>query len=68
MKYSFFTTVDEIFHHEPMVRSHRDGSVVTEDRGWFIRFNGSYEALHVGTEKPEMGVGDRIKLTVEKIT
>lgn len=71
MKYTFFSHVDEVFHHQPVVRSKRsaEGDIthITEDHGWFVRMHGSYEALYVGNEKPAMEKGDRIKLTVEKI-
>lgn len=28
---------------------------------------GSYEALHIGFEKPAFHVGDRVKITMEKV-
>lgn len=36
-------------------------------RGWFVAFQGSYEALFFGEERPEFQPGDRIKITFEKI-
>lgn len=43
----------------------------THDRislGWFILLKGSLEPIRVGTEAPEdLAVGDRIKVTMEKV-
>lgn len=38
-----------------------------EDQGFFMLLEGSYEALHVGFEPPEFKVGDRVKVTMEKV-
>jgi hypothetical protein len=34
--------------------------------GWFALFNGSYEALNLGKEKPNLKRGDPIRIIVEK--
>lgn len=36
--------------------------------GWFVRFEGSHESIHMGMEKPEFGKGDHVKITFEKIS
>lgn len=44
-----------------------DAKFENRSLGWFIFMDGSYEALHVGKEKPELQKGDRIKITLEKV-
>lgn len=35
--------------------------------GWFVQFEGSYEMLFLGHEKPDgLATGDAVKITVEK--
>lgn len=34
--------------------------------GWFIRMEGSWEALHVGFEKPEFEKGDKVQIRISK--
>ena len=36
-------------------------------KGWFASFAGSYEALHLGYKEPEWKVGDKIRITFEKV-
>jgi hypothetical protein len=38
----------------------------TESLGWFIRLRGSQEQLHVGWQKPDLAIGDQVKITIEK--
>lgn len=35
-------------------------------KGWFVYLEGSYEAIHVGAEKPELTKGDRVRITIER--
>lgn len=35
--------------------------------GWFILYEGSWEAIHVGYDKPSWKVGDKVKITMEKV-
>lgn len=44
-------------------------SAVFEKRskGWFVFLEGSYEKLHLGTEKPDWKKGDKIRITMEKV-
>lgn len=35
--------------------------------GWFLFLQGSHEAIHVGMEKPDLRVGDKMKITIEKV-
>lgn len=34
---------------------------------WFVHLDGSRESLSLGTEKPDLNVGDKIKITLEKV-
>ena len=36
-------------------------------KGWFIAFEGSYEALFFGHDEPSFKPGDAIKITFEKV-
>lgn len=36
--------------------------------GWFVHLQGSFEALHVGMEEPTLKPGDKVKITLEKVT
>lgn len=36
-------------------------------RGWFVLYTNSWEWLYIGTEKPSFKVGDRVKITQEKV-
>lgn len=37
-----------------------------ESVGWFAQFEGSYESLFLGTEKPDLDKGDRVNITITK--
>ena len=34
--------------------------------GWYVQFEGSFEALYLGTTRPKLSPGDRVKITIEK--
>lgn len=34
--------------------------------GWFILFEGSSEYLHLGTEKPELEIGNAVEIMIRK--
>jgi hypothetical protein len=44
-----------------------DAKFEVADKGYFMLLEGSYEALHIGFEEPDFKVGDRIKITMEKV-
>lgn len=35
--------------------------------GWYVQFEGSWESLLFGIERPQLDVGDEIKITFEKV-
>lgn len=45
-----------------------DGSVTFQEKdlGWWVRVEGS-SALYIGTEQPDLKVGDQLRMIVEKI-
>lgn len=38
----------------------------SESLGWFVRFKGSDECLYFGDTKPELNIGDKVKITFER--
>lgn len=36
--------------------------------GWYLYLEGSYEAIYVGDTKPPFNVGDKIKISFEKVS
>lgn len=34
--------------------------------GWFVHFEGSWEALYLGQEKPDLQTGDEVIITIRK--
>ena len=66
MRYAFTSRVARAFHHEPITRADRDGTVHRSDQGWFMLLEGSHEALHIGMEQPEKDMaGKTARVTVE---
>lgn len=70
MRYIFYTTVIEVFEKfQPVYQGGIGDDSIFKDKsmGWFIHFVGSWEALHVGPDKPDMEKGDKVKITLEKV-
>ena len=44
-----------------------DVQSVTEDLGWFVFLEGSWEGLHVGQERPDLLEGQRVKVKIEAV-
>lgn len=64
------TTVKRLENIEKQIRSFmQDNNTITEreNLGWFVQFEGSWESLSLGKEKPGWATGDKIKITMEKI-
>lgn len=71
MRYIFETKVKQIYEQKDKRHISGFGSdAVFEDisRGWFALLEGSWEALHLGKDKPELKPGDKIKVIIERIT
>lgn len=44
----------------------KDAKFKSQSLGYFVLLEGSYEAIHLGAEPPELKIGDRVKITIEK--
>lgn len=70
--YTKVTYVAERFdeRYTNIAEAKTEGQVEKERRskGWFVQFEGSHEAIHLGNEKPTFEVGDTIRITFEKVT
>jgi len=39
-----------------------------EDIGWFVQFEGSWEGLFFGMDKPDFTTGDEVKITFTQVS
>lgn len=60
------TEVREIFTRKWLSGYGSDAIFEQISRGWFVYFQGSYEALCVGTSQPDLKQGDPILISIEK--
>lgn len=71
INYVVYTTVEKMEDVKELVRSYKNeaGEVITEMQslGWFIKFEGSHESVHFGGDKPPFNLGDKVKITFEKV-
>lgn len=64
------TKVKRLENVERQIRSFiKDNNTITEreNMGWYVQFEGSWESLSLGMEKPAWTPGDKIKITMERI-
>lgn len=61
-----YTTVVGIKEMNQVVEWKED-AVIGRSLGWFVHFEGSRESIHFGFEKPDIEVGDKFKITFEKV-
>lgn len=71
IRYAFITSVIAVEEKFQQVNWHLDketGKPTCEEvsLGWFVRYTDS-SAIWLGNEKPELKVGDRIKVMLEKV-
>lgn len=45
----------------------KDATFKEQSRGWFVSFQGSYEALFFGHAKPDLEEGDEVRITFQKV-
>ena len=72
INYTILTSVLSITHETTIDRTWKDQATGEwkqdiRDLGWFVLFDGSHEKMHFGSEKPHLEVGDKIKITIEKL-
>ena len=41
---------------------------MTKSLGWWVRFEGSGEAFYISDTEPDLKAGDKVKITLEKVT
>ena len=58
--------VKEVFRKEHISGAGKDADFREVSRGWFVLFEDSYEALHVGHEQPKLAPGDSIEILIRK--
>lgn len=65
-----YSTVKRVFEHKERnyVTGFGENAVFMEvSQGWFLALDDSYEAVFVGKERPKLDVGDKIRVTFEKV-
>lgn len=66
---TYSTKVVDIFHKTKRIHvsgTGPDAIFNEESLGWFVLYEGSYEALHAGAEKPHLAIGDTVTITIRK--
>ena len=66
----FRTKVAKVERKSRVVRAWKEGDdvkIVREDLGWFVRLDGSWEAIRVGDDGPGLEVGDLVEVKIVKI-
>jgi hypothetical protein len=70
IRYVFYTSVLKVSEQFQDTETWRDSNgqvhVNRVSLGWFVRLAGSQEQIHVGCEKPELRIGDTVKITLER--
>lgn len=72
MNYVIPTKVKSIKEEERIIRTipnkldEKNPIVEKENLGWFLGFEGSFEALYVGKEKPPYEVGEEVDIVIRK--
>jgi len=67
---AFYSKVVSIESHIREVYDHGIGEEARfrhDNLGYFMLLEGSYEALHIGFTTPVFKIGDRVKITIEKV-
>ena len=59
--------VREHFNKVHVSGSGADAVFRNQSLGWYVRFEGSDECLYFGETRPELDVGDKVKISFERI-
>lgn len=62
---STVASVSERTRKEYVFGSGKEAVFRDEPLGWFVALEGSHEALWVGTERPDLRPGDRVKISIQ---
>lgn len=69
MIYKIPLVVARVYEHKSnrYISGHGDNAAFREiSHGWFVSFEGSFESVRFGDEKPPWEVGDTIDVTFQK--
>ena len=58
--------IEEKFRQDYVSGTGADTIYNSVSLGWFVLYEGSYEALFAGTEKPDLAVGDTVTIRIRK--
>jgi hypothetical protein len=64
--YSLITKVKRVELRKQHIKSWKQGNDVQseyKDIGWFVQFDGSWEALYFGQDMPDFKEGDEVRIT-----
>lgn len=70
INYTIRTKVSRVWEHfqDQYLRGVGKDAVFTKVfMGWYVAFEGSYEALFFGKEQPDLKVGDKVEIKFEKV-
>lgn len=60
--------LNEVFRKDYVSGHGPDAIFESVSRGWFVLLEGSYEALHLGFEKPNLAPGDEVEIIIRRRT
>lgn len=66
MIYKIYTTVKLVEFREKVVRGRMIGETAVLDKeplGWYVHFEGSWESLYMGHEKPDFVKGQKVEIS-----
>jgi hypothetical protein len=67
----FYSTVKKVEHKRRILRGWKDVNdkeqFEYEDMGWYLLLDGSWEYLHVGKDRPDFEVGQRVEVTIKVV-
>jgi hypothetical protein len=70
IRYIIYTSVakiEERFQNVHVGGTGKDALFADISKGWFALFRGSWESLYLGRERPNLLVGDVVRITFERI-
>lgn len=66
--YSTVKRVEEVFQTCTSYKNEKgEYETIKESLGWFVNFDGSWESICFGGDRPQFNKGDKIKITFERI-
>lgn len=59
--------IEELFDERYVKGVGKDVVFAKTSKGFFVLFEGSYEKLYLGMERPELQEGDRVRIIIENM-